>query len=575
MYVTVDEAPQITNITTTLLVGGSLEPNTTYYGVIVGYKNSYITNIREDFAVHTAITPDSTFSFTTDSTHLSVNVNYEGNRYVDWMIKKTPGDDWSDISSYCTIREKVCSYGSLSFNIISEPIQTGRMMHGAQFNNPYYGGIDKNISSPQFFVYVEAGDDETNTGIKELFEAIVALGYSTHVRFDGQIFVLMGSLAIKGNGSILGTFYLRNTTMVFLHGGFRAQTIDNKFVEIGSRRDPDNYPATAYYPSRVVNLIIHSTRYFLSFNDNSSMYGGEVKTDGFEIKDNINRINNRYYNRSYRNAQLGSIENYYASTNSIALYQIRGKLKNKPFFYQFNDFTKCVAPYYTAYYDSNTHVANWSYSKPIRFYRCGVIFSSWQTLFSHGDTPGDNNFYDCNFRDGLNEIKYVRWYSYGGTPEQSGSTNYYYNLVKNSVLGENGEYLENVTITAKDNFGNNVLFYSQNGDDGSVTYNDVYEIKTDQDGNADYYVMRSKDINTDLGGGGYRYNRTIVHYYPFTFYIKKDGYEIRSFIVSELNHPKSFVTVLPKIKRTKTTLNGNLLILNKPELGLDSDFLEI
>jgi hypothetical protein len=204
MAVTVNAPLDKPVVTPTLTADGSLAQNTTYYVRVMANTNS---DLR--YASRSRVSDE--VNFITDTTNLSASLS--------WTAPTGATNYWVYVStvsgSYFSKCQQAYNSGitATTYNLTSINNQTHPYNDGCIIWNRPDSEIPTGITKENGRLTV---DFTGTTTLKDIYDAIVAAGYSENCTYDGQNFVLYGSFSLTGSTTTTMTQYAKCLT--FLEG---------------------------------------------------------------------------------------------------------------------------------------------------------------------------------------------------------------------------------------------------------------------------------------------------------------------------------------------------------------------
>ena len=493
-----------TNITTTLVEGGNLEPNTTYYYIMISFYSSTHTNMTYGYRnnYHSDISPEG--SFTTTSTQKSVKFNWtnvtDAQRY-QVLLTKTSGDytysggygldangissDWSDGTVGVTVTDESVDY---------------HMLHSIQLVNKLVGDLRKDTG----IIQVKLKGSGTIYP-EQIYQAVVAAGYGDWIKYDGNSFILKGFIDIPYGWATdpvndIGMLDFHKKNVTFIHGG--VTNYSPYFVVRFGVWDTTN-GGSEY--NRCVIDVQNSRQPFFGIYDKLEVYGSQI-VYGYNINTDLTEhLNRGWYDMGYAIMIGHNVEKMKDNQNSITYRSLSSRVYDTKFRQGNNYSNKAyIRDEITSYSTAMPYTSTFE-----GFYKCkwtapNCLFISYQPPYESHWHIGlyDNYFlrYDDNFID-TND---VWWYMYADDGKSDNDLHIYYSLYVD-VYDKQGNPLSGATITMTDVSGNTGIFYAHEGDpDRVVTGDEETTISTDANGKADYYIKSYKlyyDPDYEWGGG--------------------------------------------------------------------------
>jgi hypothetical protein len=559
------EAP--TGITTTLVAGGSLEANTTYYYVMFANNISGTSPTGSSIPCHSPISTEG--SFTTTTTDLSVKFNWTnsaGGAYYQILLTKTSGDyTTADSNTYGCARESMGTItdGTTGYTItaISTGLYDGYVRHSIQLANAHIGDIP--LSSGVIRIDV---DGDTTYSLKSIYDAVVAAGYTDNIFYDGYNFILKGWI-ICTTATDVGSLVVENQNLVFIRGGVyhTSSTFTTRFGRWHTNGFPD--------PRYGCNIDTQNCRYpFKGTTDKFQVYGCKLSKNNSRITTITEPKYLLYYNGgaseyiTYNISQMQGciIEQYGRGITSDVIDLLYGQGNN---------------------WGNYNHIRNKIYNSASMPYKAGGKFyaNKWLTtgaLAVYNKGAYASNGYYCDFYDDLfpgysNEeidVGNIYYRCDGLTSDQHQDFNYSLNV---TVLDEAGSPLSGVTVNGKDKDGNPIEWIEHAGTGDKLVTGNTYttDRTTDANGKVDYYTEAYRitmDTQTEIIE--YNYNLTKTVRYPFVFTFSKEGYETATLYIERLNEPVVTVVTLKKAVPVMVGTDGETAVkVNPKNIGANRD----
>jgi hypothetical protein len=539
-----------TGLTATLQAGGSLAASTTYYFIVIAYDQAWYTPNNALLAYHSPISAEGTF--TTDAVNRSVKINWNNvtgaTRYQ--ILLTTTSGNYTNSGGYGTTSEHVGSItsGVTGYTITALSTEV-YVFHTCQIVNALPGNINKTLGLIQVD-FSTAG----NITLDQVYDAIVAAGFSDYVSYDGYNFILKGWFYASGSGA--GTFNPTNKRFVFIKGGvanisstyiirFGAWYSDLVGASYANTCSIDILNARApfwgYYGKVQAYgcLITNGQSFYQKLTENKTIgnffFGTPfISFNISEMKDNILGMPTRDTNSIIKDCRLNH-QNQFA--NEV---HIRCKVVNM-----------VLLPYCQGgkFYD-----CKWVTTAPFEFYNG----STWATSGYYTDFY-DNEF--TGYAGGIigpnNTFRYAYIDAANRTSNQFVRINY---SLTATVLDEAGNPLSGVTIAATDSSSNPVVFIEYDSTiDKLVTGNTFTgSVTTDANGQIGYYIKSYRiDLNPANTTYPTSYNIIRTEYYPFTITFSKAGYKDYTILLETLIKKTDMTLTL---ERTTPTITGVAII---------------
>lgn len=540
MAVTVLGPPAtITGVTATLIAGGTLLANTTYYvRITTRTLNSYYWYNGNRTSV-----PSVQISFTTDAVNRSARIDWTPITGVAGYIIYCSEISNNYYSKKCGAAASLTVAGtSVSTYTITAPATATSMDSFSAFpvttNLPY--GFSKDLGS------ITVSFDGTTT-LQNIYDAIVASGHGSYVYWDGTAFWLKGGLYCTGTTA--GSLTFVGKVICCFQGGIRV-TNPNLAISMGTKvaggqtqngciiysslESPLFLAYLRLYDCRVTSILIPATYYgwggqgdiypsTLTGTDIINLY---VDLMGFrgsgaatEIPHNINT----------------NVSGYAAWTGVSTNVRLVG---NTPGLYIF---TTTGEPAFRDWFwdvQSNSHLLLGIVNpgKKIRIYDC---------TFKQGGAVTTNNLPVCYWLAGYGNI-----FADGEYPVEV------YSSVTLKIVDSANLPISGASVVLKNKNNLTVLNTTTNAQ-GLITKADILRAKMDYDGTTPS-----------------TFGTTIENLNDFTLTISKTGYETYTQIFSLTTKIDWQVSLKPIVKN-RYTESGKPLIALTPEAGSSSAMLEL
>jgi hypothetical protein len=530
-----------TNLQATLQAGGSLAANTTYYYIVIAYDQTSYTPSGV-FCYHSPISIEGTF--TTDTTNRSVKINWDNvtgaTRYQ--ILLTTISGNYTNSGGYGTAAENVGSItsGVTGYTITSLSSEI-YVFHTCQIVNTLPGNLNKNLGLIKVD-FATAG----NITLDQVYDAIVAQGFGDYVVYDGYNFILKGWFYAPNNSStglfnptrkrfsfVKGGVINDSSTYTFRFGTWTSDAVGANYTNgcaidiLNARtpfRGPSNYGTLQVYGSLVTN----GQSMYLKLAENKTIgnflfgspYIGYTYT---EIKDNIMGIAGRGVTSDVIDLKWWQQNNFGNGKH------VRLKI-----------YVVALLPYSTA---------------PGGFYNCDFLTNTKLSRYSgHGggyDLSGYNcKFYDCKFTGFTSKMLDKDNYSMSSIENPYLWTNQFdqiYYSLSATVLDENGNPLQDVSVNAIKQDGNPVIWVEHDNSTNRYVTGNTYttDRKTDVNGQIDYYIRRHK-LSHDPSNNQYPTSTMIIQEddFPFTITFSKEGYRNYTVLLQELNERTNLTLTL-------------------------------
>lgn len=556
-----------TNLTSTPVAGGSLLANTTYYYIIIAYSE---TAYSASPFYHSPISIEA--SFTTDAINKSVKINWSNipehtaaTRYQ--ILMTTASGDYTNSGGYGTAAENV---GTINSGVVGYTITALSteiyVIHSIQLRNSFVGDINRSLGIIKISL--------TGTGaydLKNIYDAIVASGFSSYAYFDEYNFYLKGW--IVSEGTVTGNLTVYAKRLVFIKGGLvglnpnfimqfggwldnlrGADNGKNCSIDIQNSRDAIRTPYTnaiKIYGGMVTAC--HSQKTSLVENKSTGYYtntkgGGNGQLC---IGNQINEWKEVMLDIPLRSVQSDTKDLKVSAWNNWSnLNNVRLKVLNDT-----------ALPYYGGG----------------KFYACEFTVAVNNPMYVPGGTPPIyyTDFYDCNW---LSTQAWRYWTNYGNVKSDN-YTQYNYSL-NFKVTDNNGVSIDSANISIKDKENNAATWIQHDTTLDKLvtgTINNTDKL-TNSNGLIDTYYIKSYKVNlapdnTIASAACTNIVKTI--YYPFSIRISKVGYETQTIILETLLKKTDLIIALKPIVSIRKDIEGNLYKALTPETGSSSRLLEL
>ena len=532
------------NLNSTLQLGGSLDPYTTYYYIVIGYDQTYYSpRSTSVFNYHSPISAES--SFTTTDTYKSVTINWNnsvGATRYQILVSETSGD-YTDSGGYGTSLETV---GSISDGLIGYTITAlsteNYVFHSIQLVNPFVGDINMSLG----LLKVDFSGTASHT-LEQVYTAIVDAGFSDYVSYDEATFILKGWF--YSGGTDAGSLMVSQKTLVFLKGGIHNGN-PNYVMRFGAWTS-DIIGATYTQGCRIDIL---NSRYPLRglYSGNIQIYGSIISVLDYRKNDLTENMKIGYFiggSQLYLSGYVDEMKDSIIGFKGRGIYGDIIDLK----WAQGNNWGNGKHIRLRIYDSANMPYTHTGGGK---FYASKFLQSDILRNYEFNDGNVDfTNFYDSefpNYPDGM-----VNSILYGNLKEVNNwqSLNYFdfhYSIIA-KVLDVEGNPLENVTVSAVNNLGEPIKWIEHDGTlDRVITGNEyVTDRLTDETGTIDYYVKSYKVTlnasHTDNVTDPDKSTNTIkTNEYPFTITLAKEGYVTSSVKLNTLKEKTNILATLEK-----------------------------
>lgn len=454
--------------------GGSLLASTTYYFRVVATPQASYAEIADN---HSAASVEGTF--TTDTIQKQVAITWGAitgaNGY--WVyLTTTPGvysllRKVGTLGGYSTATNSITLDGSQSMTSPEQLFASSQTMPGT---------LDK-----------EAGKILISftgaTTLLDIYNAIIAAGYTGNCSYDGGTFILIGSIYITGTTA--GALTEKNKVLVFLDGGLK-NTNSNCTLTFGSY-----ISATLYGYDGCTFYVMRRGIRFAGGSLNTYLYGCMFKNLGFGLASEANVLcGDTYvlrdqltlnfsgafiypaYDDFYGSSDIVALQTAYMTTGGACTSIIRPILKNA---------------YLFDYVSTNTQTLTVS---------DGVMYGEGYDIRSGRSLDDKTIFLNCTFPERSDLIPIISWDLAG----YRGAKQFWFTLAL-KVVDVNGVGLSGASIVIKDVLGSPVA--------GSP-----------------FTTNATGDISTNLYGyrmtwsGGGTTSSTKTDQTPHTVTISKSGY---------------------------------------------------
>jgi hypothetical protein len=487
--ITISSLDAPTNISGTLVEGGTLFADTTLYVKVTAHSQNTIYGNTEN-QISSSVSLE--YNFTTNSTHKSIQLTWntvsEAN-YYDIYVSRS--------SEVYTSYDRVGSSTSHSSNtnsllVTSEPNSakyypdTFPSYGSSYINYTLPGNINRNLG----LIKVSLSDDLGTITIEDILDALDSAGYSDYYFYDGTNLALKANLKIELNAT--GSLTMTNKNIYTIMSAIRNYS-PNFNLTFGAYNPTTKTTSEGcvIYLSASGNYFSYMNIYDTRFNSAeriylSQSYGQTIGYEIYKLNEGTDEVLNSVFNgvrNSYTNWSNNKIQdpqilrtwygiiisNTYYDTNIAPNYYPRNGMNT------FYDSTmKINYPTYTL--QMTGYVGN-LYSTPAKFYDIDFTGAYW-----------NNSNLEFNFA------------SYEGTAGYE----FYYSL-NGDIVDTNGNYITNATVTIYNN--TNDLVYNETIENGILN-------------NA--YLLTQKVVPTGNGTGSAYYNKTLSN--PFRVVISKEGY---------------------------------------------------
>jgi hypothetical protein len=458
----------------------------------------------------------------------------------------TTSGDYTNSGGYGTSLESIGNLmqdGSVGYTITSLSTEI-YAFHHIQLKNSTVGGIPKNLG----LLKVALSGTENHT-LQNIYDAIVAAGYSDYVVYDGYTFILKGWIMVENTVTTAGSLVVERKNLIFVKGGVsnRSNTYIIRFGRWTSDLRGADY-------SMGCTIDIQNSRYPFyghngTFNPTGKLqvYGCSV-TFGNSIKTELTETLNKDYYINVAGGSAGNADFTYDLLNfkdDILGDYIRGVLSNIKDLKMGgnNNWGNYAMIRLKIIYSS---AMPYSVAPDSRgFYACNFLtYPAKLTRYSgllHNHQGYYCNFYDCLFPGYANEMidsSSFQYVSLDASDPTSDSFQVFNYSLTATVLDESGNVLSGVTVSAVDSLGNPAVFiqYDTTEDKLITGVKFTGSTTTDVNGQIDYYI-KSYKIELNPENTTYPTSSDIIktNYYPYTITFSKSGYRDYTVILETLN----------------------------------------
>jgi len=564
-----------TGLTATLVAGGTLAANTTYYYVVVAYDQTSITpNTIGLFNFHSDISAEG--SFTTDTINRSVLIKWTNSagatRYQ--ILLSTTSGNYGDSGGYENLLAE--SVGNISDGTVGYTITALstniNAFHTCQSKNAFVGGISKDLG----IIKVEITSGTYNAGsapygLQSIYDAVVAAGFGAYVFYDGYTFVLKGWIITTG--TVAGTFTTYWKNIVFIKGGLHLGNPNYKFYFGAWINDTygSEYAAGC-------NIDIQNARlpFRTQYANTLFVYGGRItramsrvtsvaETRNFNNYTAGQPLTLTYYCDGIRDSELGfSIRGY-----TSELRDLKCGIENNfgtPDIFRLRFTTTGLMHYQNG---GRIYACTWLYAAAIGRYVAAPSFANYYSLL-----------YDCMFPFYSNNIPPFYYSTAAGNTTANSYTDLLYSMNFNVVDVISKDAISGVNINIKDKDGNNIDWVEHDTTfDKKVTGNTYSTDRvTDANGNVNTYYLLAYRVNlnpTNTIAATQCTNVVFTYKYPFTVTISKAGYETQTLQFKVFTKPTDLSITLTPSRSYRSTIRGRRLKVLNPEKGSGSKLLEL
>lgn len=534
----------------TLQTGGSLDVDTIYYYIVMAfdaYDCSPNAQVATQLCFHSPISEES--SFTTSGSELSALINWtnvSGATNYQILISTTSGD-YTDSRMYGTAIENVGTItdGATGYTVTAVGTDT-YAHHSCQLVNNIHNNLDKDLG----IINVALSGTETHD-LEDLHDAIINAGFTNYVYYDGVQFTLKGSITAVGTDA--GSLEVVQKRITLIRGCL-SNLNANYTMQFGAWIS-DEYGANYYNGCRME--LMNNSRYpVYGLESNIKMYGCTV-TGAIVPSDLTENSAINYYHGGSASAIRGYVNEWRDCIIGPSGRGIYGDVKDLKW-NETNNWTGGNKIRIKTSSSTSCHGFNGSFYK-----------TQWTTTnyFTHGyyDFPSQYNIklYDCTFTytDNvvpLNRIRYNSTTQVWEFGAQGEFFFWFYNTFKVTVIDENGDPVEGVTISAVDTDGNAAEWVEQDGTFDRIVTGTTYitDRTTDSNGQIDYYLESYKmNLDPEYSGATPSYSSVRYAKYPYTIIFRKLGYINNSFKINMWRAEDTIVTMKSSYLSNKITTN--------------------
>lgn len=531
MAITVNSLSKPAGVTATLQAGGNLAANTTYY-VVVSALNFSATPY--DIYAHYLISEVSTeISFITDSVNKTVKIDWDlvpGATYYNVYIS-TVSNTYSWVNHAGTINAASCNTNTLT---IASPTN-GNTYSADTLINPSNYYLPLNINKNLGLISVVIAGSSGVVTLSDLKTAIDNAGFSNYCYYDKQIFVLKGN--IKINSGATGSMILTNTTLYFINGGWTndSTTFDLTFGNYNAATKSATKGCVVFstlYYQRMTNCKAYNTHFYLPYDK----YLVPNINIGFSIYPNSNCISCIFEGMKNHNSEW--------SNNTLInpdLFRAWGLINQT-----------------NIYVDSNGSIQYYPLNGNNAFYDSTLKINNATAFAVMVGVAGQSNlmvakFYDCIFTGAYYTSISNLIFTFSQYQSLTGFEFYY--SVQGTFIDPSKSLIDGVTVKLYDK-DNNLIFTA-------VTVAGILPKN---------YVKVMGIVPTGNGTGPAFYNKILPN--PFTLVASKSGFETYTSKFDLLKKYDEIITLKPS-KSHRSTARGRMLSVTNPELGSDSNLIEL
>jgi hypothetical protein len=540
-----------TNITTSLVLGGSLEASTTYYYVMIAYEQEWISPRTGVPVYHSPISEEGTF--TTNTTHKSVQFYWNNSiehdavrtRY-EILISKTSGD-YTDSNSVGTKlgteRLGTSPRTGVTGFLVTELMTGGTqnyVIHSCQLVNDFVFGIDKDLG------IIKVHLDGAIHTLEQIASALDTAGYSSYYYDDGYNFVLKGYITAEGTGS--GSLSVEKRNMVFLKGGLYVNN-PNYFFRFG-RWTSDVSGANYYYGC---TIDFQNSRYPVraTYEGGIRIYGSFITEGNSRLTSETEIMTNQYYTGGFQLYMAYKVDEFKDSVFGVRFRGYTSKMKDIKAGFG-NNFGSL--PHYRV---TIWQTANMPYTSAGMFYDSDFVHNRHLQRYARAAAFYDHHtfFYNCRFHasaytdsNGIpNDLRY-------SLPSVAGETvpssfNFLWEM-DITIQDDTGAPVSgvNLSLSNSSNLGVWVEYDTGSFDKDVTGVSYTGNVTTDVNGRVRYYVMSMKatlDPAYNPAGTAYTNLYTLYDYYfPYYLTISKSGYQTQTVVINNFGSPFTSVMVL-------------------------------
>lgn len=557
-----------TNVNATLLSGGSLDANTTYYVTVIN-RDFYTTpayastGTSNRFGYHSPIS--EIVNFTTNDTHKSYQIcwtsapdesnvgNVYFDNYYDVLITKDEGN-WSLAGGYSTERETT-GYDFPDggcYNLTDEG-NTQYLIHSISKENDWvYDRFNITKKGGTIKVYIDDGTLSYNAqynyayAFKTIYDAIVSANLSeddgNYAYFDGQTFVLKGWIVMDGSSTTF--LQTRNMDLWFIKGGLHINNPSATF-RFGLLVDDD---FGGYYDQGGNIYLFHSRYPFRKVDGNLEVYGSRIiGSYGFTAL-NPDLLDSIYYDGGAQEYLYKEIEEIRDNMLGVYARGVTSEVKDLKIGIGNN------------WHNSDSYRLKIVNNRALCYSQnCRIYDTAWVTSLTGISAmriyvPGSGANYSTFIYDGLfteysddnipDEFYFMT--SYGCLKSSSFMT--FLGSLAIDIIDSDGNPIEGVTISGTDKRGNNITWIEhEGGTDRGITGNEYnFNVTTNENGTADYYLYSYNVTLNESNNIAETYNDNVnfTYYYPYDITISKEGYADYTFRMDNFTYRTNLLVSL-------------------------------